>query len=234
MDSDLESDFKIRVVVATRQSEEDFFERTATGRSLTLYSSTSLQTRVFPKNKAGLPKVYNIAIEEAANEPAMMVFAHDDLHILDYYWVDQLAFSLQQFHLVGLAGNKRRVPGQSGWAFVDNDMTWDEAENLSGMVGHGKSFPPDNLSYFGPSRQEVKLLDGLLLACHSSTLIEKNLRFDERFDFHLYDMDFCRQAELKKMRMGTCPLSVIHESAGNFQSERWARAYRSYIEKWGS
>jgi GT2 family glycosyltransferase len=234
MSSDPQTEFKIRVVVATRESERDFFEQTATGRSLTLYSSECLQARVFPKNKVGLSKVYNIAIREAVKEPALLVFAHDDLHILDYYWVDQLAISLRQFQLVGLAGNKRRVPGQSGWAFLDDKCTCDDPENFSGMVGHGTSFPPENLSFFGLPRQEVKLLDGLLLACHSKTLIDSDIRFDEHFDFHHYDIDLCRQAEMKGLKMGTCPLSVIHESAGNFGTAPWIASYRKYIGKWGS
>jgi hypothetical protein len=78
----------------------------------------------------------------------------------------------------------------------------------------------------------VKLLDGVLLAAHSETLISKNLRFDERFDFHFYDLDFCRQAEAKHLRLGTWPLSLIHESAGQFGSPAWREAYAKYLDKW--
>jgi hypothetical protein len=42
-----------------------------------------------------------------------------------------------------------------------------------------------------------------MLAARSNTLAEKGLRFDPLFDFHFYDLDFCRQAELRKLRMGT-------------------------------
>jgi hypothetical protein len=41
------------------------------------------------------------------------------------------------------------------------------------------------------------VLDGLLLAARSETLLSNQLTFDERFDFHFYNMDFCRQAEEK-------------------------------------
>jgi len=90
------------------------------------------------------------------------------------------------------------------------------------------------LSIFGPPFQQVKLLDGLLLAAFSDTLIQKSLRFDERFDFHFYDLDFCRQAEQLGVTMGTIPLSLIHESGGNFDSHSWRMAYKEYIKKWGS
>jgi hypothetical protein len=221
-----------RFVVATRVTRENFFASTATGRSLALYKYDFLQLRLFPENQRGLPAIYNTAIEEARTDPAILVFIHDDVHLLDYFWFERVQRSLDNFQLVGLAGNKRRVPNQPGWAFVDDKLTWDRPENLSGVVGHGKTFPPANLSIFGKPNQEVKLLDGLMLAARSSTFIDNDIRFDESFDFHFYDLDICRQAELKAVTMGTCGLPVIHESGGSFGSEGWRRGYQKYLEKW--
>jgi hypothetical protein len=160
------------------------------------------------------------------------VFIHDDVHLLDYFWVERVLRSLERFQLIGLAGNKRRVPRQPGWAFIDEKLTWDSPQNLSGVVGHGKTFPPSHLSVFGTPGQEVKLLDGLMLATRSQTFIDNQLRFDETFDFHFYDLDICRQAELKTLTMGTCALPVMHESGGSFGSEGWRRGYQKYLDKW--
>ena len=41
-----------------------------------------------------------------------------------------------------------------------------------------------------PPGQEVKLLDGVMLAARSNTLAEKGLRFNPLFDLHFYDLDF--------------------------------------------
>ena len=223
---------KIKLVIATRESESDFFEKTALGRSLSIYKYPFLEIRLFPNNTIGLPSLYNIAISESINDPAILVFIHDDVHILDYFWVSQMLDALEQFDVVGLAGNKRRVAKQPAWAFIDNKFTWDNSENLSGIVGHGKGFPPENLAIFGPPRQEVLLLDGLMLIVDSVTLMQNNIIFDEQFDFHFYDLDFCRQLEQKGLKMGTWSISVIHESGGNFGSEGWSRGYQKYIEKW--
>jgi hypothetical protein len=46
-------------------------------------------------------------------------------------------------------------------------------------------------------------------------------------------MDFCRQAELKGLRMGTWPISVVHESAGAFNTPPWRTAYDCYLRKYG-
>lgn len=223
---------KIKLVVATRESESNFFSRTATGRSLALNKPSNLELRLFANNSQGLPLVYNRVIKECKLDPATIVFAHDDLHILDYFWCSRLKQGLTKFDVIGLAGNKRRVPKQPSWAFVDTKFTWDTHENLSGVVGHGKSFPPSNLSIFGPPRQQVKLLDGLLLATESETLLRNDLFFDEIYDFHFYDLDFCRQVEEKGLSCGTWDLSLIHESGGSFGSQGWRSAYDRYLEKW--
>jgi GT2 family glycosyltransferase len=102
------------------------------------------------------------------------------------------------------------------------------------VVGHGAGFPPKKICTYGPSGQEVKLLDGLMLVAHSETLIRHRLQFDEQFPFHFYDMDLCRQAEAQGVKMGTWPISVVHESAGNFRSESWQQGYAQYLKKWGA
>jgi hypothetical protein len=224
---------KVKLIVATRASEQDFYIKTAIGRSLAFHNAPFLEVRLFPNNTEGLPALYNMAIRESSKDPATLIFAHDDLHILDFYWVHRVLEGLENFSVIGLAGNRRRVPKQPAWHFIDTNFTWDAPENLSGVVGHGTGFPPSNLSIFGAPRQKVALLDGLLLASESKTLLENNLTFDERFKFHFYDLDFCRQAELKNITCGTWDLSLIHESVGSFGSDPWKAAYQQYLEKWG-
>lgn len=220
-------------MVATRQSTEQFWDNIATGVSLTLFPSPQLEVALYPENSKGLSEIYNKEIEQSKHDPCLLIFAHDDLHILDFFWMQQIFNGLSHFGIVGVAGNKRRIPFQPAWAFIDGNFTWDDSANLSGIVGHGNSFPPSNISNFGPPFQEVKLLDGLILAAFSETLIKNHIRFDEKFKFHFYDMDFCRQAEIRGITMGTIPLSLIHQSGGNFGSEDWKSSYHKYLQKWG-
>lgn len=223
---------KIRFVVATRRSRDDFFTDTATGKSLSLYRFPFIEIDLYDSNKVGLPTIYNRSIDNSINNPAILVFAHDDIHLTDFFWVDQLLNALNQFDIVGIAGNKRRVPNQPSWALIDNNLTWDKPENLSGIIGHGTGFPPTNLSVYGPTCQEVKLLDGVFLACRSELLQTNSLKFDETFDFHFYDLDFCRQADKAGLRMGTWCISIVHESGGQ-ASPQWNAAKEIYFEKWG-
>jgi len=224
-----------RFVCATREPAEAFLEKTALGRSVAPYlRAPGVELRLFAGNRQGLPRVYNEAIREAEAKPAILIFLHDDIHLCDHFWALHVATGLRTFDVIGLAGNKRRVPRQPSWIFVDENYTRDAREHLSGVVAHGKGFPPETINAYGAPGQQVKLLDGLFLAVRSDTLLAKRLEFDERFDFHFYDMDFCRQAESRQLRLGTWPISVIHESGGNFSSPGWRAAYSLYLEKWQS
>jgi hypothetical protein len=226
---------KFRFVVATREPAQLFPTRTALGRSLAPYlRSPSVELKLFAENRQGLPRLYNEAIREAASSPAILIFIHDDVHVIDFFWAMHVVSGLRTFDMIGLAGNRRRVPRQPSWYYVDERFTPDAAENLSGIVAHGRGFPPGGIAYYGPPGQQVKLLDGLFLAAHSDMLHAKQIEFDERFDFHFYDMDICRQAEARNLRLGTWTVSVIHESIGNFNTPSWQAGYTRYLGKWQS
>jgi GT2 family glycosyltransferase len=222
----------IRFVVATREPAARFLTHTATGRSLALYRVPAPDILVAADNRQGLATVYNAAIEAAKADPAILVFVHDDVHLLDFHWAQRIREALDVFQIIGLAGNTSRSPRQASWVHLNDSFAWDKRENLSGVVGLGTSFPPRNVSNFGAVGRRVRLLDGLLLAAHSTTLNDHKLRFDEQFSFHFYDMDFCRQAEALGLAMGTFAMSVVHESGGNFKSDAWSDAYRRYLAKW--
>jgi GT2 family glycosyltransferase len=222
---------KYRFVCATRQPQERFHTSTALGRSLSIYNYGFMEIRLFPSNSAGLPLVYNTALSEAAADPAILIFVHDDVYICDFFWPTQILSGLSSFDILGIAGNRRRTPRQPTWHH-DGNFTRDEGY-LSGVWGQGKGFPPETLNFFGRPCQEVKLLDGLMLIARSETLLAKGIRFDERFDFHFYDLDFCRQAEQSGLKMATWPISVIHESDGSY-GPSWHAAYARYLEKWHS
>lgn len=190
-----------------------------------------MDIRLFAENTQGLSTIYNRVIDEARGDPAILVFVHDDVHLCDFLWSERIREAVAAFDIIGLAGNTRRVEGQPAWAFIDDQFTWDQKCFLSGIVGHGKGFPCA-VSNFGPVPQPCKLLDGLLLAVDSERLQQRNVRFDEQFEFHFYDMDFCRSAELSGLSMGTWPLSVVHESGGAFGSPAWRESFQRYQDKY--
>lgn len=223
---------KIRFVCATRVSRAEFYTSTALGKSMILYGDfPAHELELYPNNTSGLPAVYNAAIVNAERDPAVLVFIHDDVHICDFYWPSKIHESIERFDVVGVAGGKTRVARQYSWRLFD-DLQVPDADAHSGIVGHGRGFPCGKLLVYGPSGQECKLLDGLMLIADSETLVRSQLRFDPLFTFHFYDLDFCRQAEVRGLRIGTWPISVVHESGGSFRSDAWKMGYQNYLKKY--
>ncbi|MGO9993432.1 MAG: glycosyltransferase [Steroidobacteraceae bacterium] len=225
---------KFRIVCATREPREQFGTKTALGRSLALYPFPFVDVRVFPNNSAGLPTVYNTILRESALDPAILIFIHDDVHLLDLYWPDRIVQGLNEFDIIGVTGNTRRVPQQPSWRYLDDKFTRDDAQHLSGAIAHGSGWPAAQVSYYGIIGRAVKLLDGVMLAARSETLLSRNVLFDEAFNFHFYDLDFCRQAERQQLRMGTWPIPIVHESGGSLGAPGWRQAYAQYLAKWQS
>src|SRR5437764_242293 len=128
----------LEFVSATRLTRDEFWEKSALGLSLRrLEPDPRWAPRVAFENKRGLPEVFNERIH-AESEHDILAFVHDDIWIDDIFVVDQLVKALQEFHVIGVAGNLRRVPGQPGWLFSEMVPQFKlDLENASGSVAHG-------------------------------------------------------------------------------------------------
>lgn len=222
----------IEIVSATRMNEQDFWQHSALGQSLVtqLIQNPNLSVNVTFENTCGLSEVFNAAIAQADDE-AILVFIHDDVWIDDAQFTQAVLAGLNQFDIIGVAGNKRRLPKQPAWAFIDTQFTWDTQENLSGKVAHGET-AQGKISEYGDVPAECELLDGVFLAAKKQTLVTQQVRFDPQFDFHFYDLDFCRSARLADLTLGTWPIQLTHQSGGAFGSASWQWHYQQYLQKW--
>lgn len=224
----------IEIVSATRRSEQDFWENAALGISMRrLAADSRLACHITAENRTPLPLVYNARLD-AVNDHAIAVFIHDDVWIDDFFIADRLLESFESYDIVGVAGNKRRIANQPAWAFshVAERFVWDDRANLSGAVAHGE-YPFGLVNVFGAAPADCELLDGVFLAAEKSRVNDRGVRFDPRFDFHFYDMDFCRSARQAGLKLGTWPICLTHQSNGAFGSPAWAANFATYLEKWG-
>jgi GT2 family glycosyltransferase len=223
---------EVQIITATRCGVGEFQSKTALGQSLKrLAHDGRMRVLVTPGNSRGLPLVYNDALDQTSKESAI-VFMHDDVWIDDYYMIQRVFDGLEEFDVIGVAGNRRRVANQPSWHFIDMEFHWDSPENLSGVISHGPN-PGAEVQYYGAVPAPCELLDGVFLATKRSTLMEHQVRFDPRVDFHIYDMDFCRAARQRGLRLGTWPICLTHQGAGIYGTPQWRRNYQIYLEKWG-
>lgn len=224
---------RVVIVSATQRTEDDFWENSALGQSLShhLKHDDRLCAVVAYGNTRGLPEIYNEAID-LAEEDDVLVFMHDDVWIDEQgSFADILIDGLAQFDVLGVAGNRSRKPGQPAWGFIDSNLTPDNPNNLSGRIAHGEK-PFGAMSYFGELPDACELLDGVFIATQKKRLSKQNVRFDPRFDFHFYDLDFCRSARKSGLKLGTWPIRLTHQSQGNYRSAHWRDKSKVYLEKW--
>jgi GT2 family glycosyltransferase len=216
-------------VCATRAKPEEF-AATPTGQSIArIRFSGRIKLALAADNRAGLPSVYNRVIQESFRDH-ILVFIHDDVWIDDVFFVNHLMAGLREYDVVGLAGNRRLLPEAPAWSFKNDQMEWDKG-NLSGVVCHGPK-PWGAPSLYGPVPAGVELLDGVLLAAKCSTLLDAGVRFDERFGFHFYDLDFSRSARQAGLNLGTFATGITHVSGGSFGSPSWRAGLAKYRQKW--
>lgn len=223
----------LRIVSATRLTEKAFWKSSALGKSLKVWlANPMISFDIRYENKEGLPRVYNPHLQNPQGVDALL-FVHDDIWLDDPQWLPKIMVALGRFDVVGVAGNTRISPNQPAWLFSkmeDGKFTWDSA-HLSGEVGHGQ-LSKGQISVYGPTPAPCELLDGAFIAVRCSYAHRSGLLFDERFDFHFYDMDFCRTARRAGLSLGTWPISLTHQSAGSFGSPGWRDGHERYIAKW--
>ena len=222
---------EIMLLCATRMSREAFKKSAPLSASIKKLrtSATKVSSKITYQNRQGLGTVYNRYLK-ARHADKILVFVHDDVRIEDLFLVEKLNEALKAFDVVGLAGNKEPDPNYPSW--------FDQRRPLTGFVAHvaGKStaLPRETvfISSYGPTPEECGLLDGLFIAVNTERIISCDLKFDEQFEFHFYDLDFSRSCLSKGLRLGTWPIWVVHQSGGSFDSPEWKRAAKLYRDKW--
>lgn len=219
----------LHMVTASRLKAEEFVHTPLALSARRLVNCQSVRLSAVPENTLGLPKIYNRFLTEEHRDD-LAVFVHDDLWLDDLFFIDRIRAGLEAFDVIGLAGNRRLVPGAAAWHVKNEQMEWD-AEWISGAVCHGQQ-PLGKPAVYGPAPAPVQLLDGVLLAARIGKLLNAGVRFDERFSFHFYDLDFSRQANAAGLRVGTWPIAATHTSGGAFGSAGWQQGLAAYRDKW--
>jgi protein O-GlcNAc transferase len=222
------------IVSATRYVENDFWTKSALGQSLIAFRESSLiKFKLYFNNTQGLSYLYNDAINKSKFND-ILIFVHDDVWIDDADWIENAKRGLGIYDLIGLAGNQRLSSEQPAWifkSFTEKGFIHD-TEYLSGTVYMGDNPMNKEEHFYGNAPLDCKVLDGLFLCAKAKTLKLSKTFFDEQFEFHFYDMDFCRTAITHGLRLGTWNIKVVHQSMGAFGGSKWKEGYVKYLNKW--
>ncbi|MEY4545496.1 MAG: hypothetical protein RL685_1691 [Pseudomonadota bacterium] len=229
----------IKLVSATQVPKSSFWSATFLGRSLRrIPDNLRPPVQVICGNTGsgarGLSEIFNEALD-SCDPGTDLVFLHDDLYLNDWFLALRVAEAFEHFDVVGLAGSLNPDLSQPSWGLrFDarlNPLGWQPGLQKSGAVNHFDYGCPD-VTVYGPAPRPCQLLDGLFLAVRTDKLKERGVRFDPRFRFHLYDLDFCRTALAAQLRLGTWPIAVTHDSGGGYDSASFREAAQLYLDKW--
>lgn len=231
---------QVLLVSATRsETFEEFLQRPLARCLNTLcdkrYDKSQFDFEIVKNNKDGLPKVYNRFLNEE-NKNKILLFVHDDIEIHDLNVVEKLNES--PWDITGLAGG-------GTFEFKDKNL-WhicSKRESQSGSVSHPLCWQENGelkVDYakqiatpFGPWPKRCLVLDGLFLAVNVEKALQVGWTFDERHEFHHYDISSCLIANEKKLTMGTYPIFIFHHGLGNsFLTPEWENSNEIFKKSW--
>jgi tetratricopeptide (TPR) repeat protein len=158
---------------------------------------------------------------ERARHP-IVVFSHDDFHILSERPFDAIESALAGADIVGLAGSTLAAGPAVLWAGHPHIHGW-----ITHPAPDGNGLETAVISLASGTIAGMQALDGVFLAMHRE--VPGRVGFDEEtFDgFHFYDLDFTLRAARAGFRLCvTTDIVAIHESRGNFDA-----VYEGYAER---
>jgi len=181
------------------------------------------------ENKEGLPTVYNKKIQEHRDSGAeYLVFVHDDVFIDDLKVCKKIrtAHEALGYEIIGVAGGLNpRAFHKAAWHQLC------QVANLRGAIFNLMEDGSLHTAWFGSTPSRVSLLDGVFMAVHLPTIVKKSWSFNERYDFHHYDLAACLDALSKGISLGVYPIHLFHKSTGllSFDDPDWLANNKRFL-----
>lgn len=202
---------KLLIVVCTKSKTEEEFQSQPIYKSLKKqyeWNSPNIDFHVFKDNTRGLSVCYNEILKDPKNLQSTVLFVHDDVELEDLFLYEKLIES--PYSITGLAGAKsfNKQADKLAWHLCAprTDYVGEVAH-----IGNNKTWT----TVFGNTKSRTLTIDGLFISCKVKDLIEKELEFDESFNFHFYDIAFCLRANDKKVSCGVLPIKALHHGLGD-------------------
>ena len=153
-----------------------------------------------PQNNRSIAAHYNQFIQEVVlpqQKDGWVIFCHQDFEFL----ANPISL-LQQLDTQALYGplGMQRKPCLAG---ITRGTAYGQLRSGPYLIGKRTAKPV-----------RVDTLDCCCIIVHSSLLKKQPIRFDNRFDFHLYAEDFCLQAQKLQIPVYALQMACIHYSNG--------------------
>ena len=183
-------------------------------------------------NKEGLSKRYNEFLY-SDHSYDYIAFCHDDVYFDDALLEAKLEKYHKDYDIIGVAGgNNCKIQAPALWHLMCGGFT---GGNLHGAVAHlhdGRSMTTP----FGPVPVRTAIVDGVFMSVNVKKVKEAKWKFNENYDFHLYDISSCLDANKKKLKVGVAPIHLIHASPGlrNFNDITFQKNQTQFLKEYAS
>lgn len=211
---------KLLIVTCTRAKTDKEFEQRPIFQSFKKQyeSNTNIEPYIFKDNQKGLSECYNQILLDPANKNKTALFVHDDVVLEDIFLYEKLITS--PYSITGLAGAK-------SFNKASDKLAWHLCAPKEDYVGEVAHIQGEKVwtTCFGSTKSRALTIDGLFVSCKINELLEKELTFDENFNFHFYDIAFCMRANERKVSCGVLPIRVVHHGLGDSMlTPQWEEA----------
>jgi hypothetical protein len=183
------------------------------------FNDKEVEVLFIENNNKSLSSLYNKFINSDYKD-YIVLFVHDDVFIADGFLKEKSLEAIKRYDVFGVAGGygglKIENEKPSLWHLISNKH--------AGFAGHYKDklessqnpFDSCWMTNFGPSPQQVLLIDGVFIGINVEKVLNKGLKFDEKCPskFHFYDLLFSVNAKIKGLTVGVFPIILFHQSHG--------------------
>lgn len=219
---------QLLITVCTRAANFQDFESRPIYQSLKkqVENNSNVDFFVISNNQEGLSKQYNKVLKDPKHKDKIVLFVHDDVELNDLFLYEKLINS--PYSITGLAG-------ATSFNKLADKLAWHLAAPKHTYVGEVAHSDKSRVwtTVFGPVPSRALTLDGLFLSVKINDVTEKELLFDEEFNFHFYDIAFCLRANQKQITCGVLPVYVVHYGLGDSMlTPEWEHANTKFKQQY--
>jgi len=187
------------------------------------------ELNIISDNKVGLSTCYNRVLKHPKNFDKICIFMHDDVSLWDITFSEKLIEAHEKCHIIGLAGGPLKEKDEK----VKSSSWIDLVKKVHGCVYHQKDQTRWATS-FGPMPVLVDLVDGLFISVlNDQKFRDSEAYFNEKFEFHHYDIAFGLEAKKAGLRSAVIDLVVLHKGLGDsIQSKEWRDSNKTFAEEY--
>jgi hypothetical protein len=217
------------LIVCSRDKEE--LEALRTNVSKTIGAPFELIALDNGGNTYSIYTAYNKGAAQAQGR--YLVFLHEDVRFLTANWGGLLHEHLEQAKdtgVIGIGGSRYMPSVPSGW-FLGYGTAAHVRLNILQGANSLETYERRRLNPEGVKRQEVTVLDGVLMAVRRE--VWEQHPFDSRgFNgFHFYDLDFCLQVNQQYRNYVVFDIDLVHRSEGQNRRD-WIEEALKFTAKW--